>query len=189
MKGFWCGLPVLLLPLITGCGGDDDPVAPIRSGEISLVMSGIGPSDIESGVIERNVDITSAAVNLWTSYVRLTTDLCGNAPAGFGINTLEVRLDLEESVGVTALDEVFDGTVTVYFGAGGTTVDVGSGVLTGQGPVGLAASATREALAVLHDGMLESDFRVGLRGGTSRTRNDSFSMHLSVTFHAQAFCG
>ena len=189
MKGPWFGLPVLLLPLITGCGGDDDPVAPIRSGEISLAMSGIGPSDIESGVIERNVDITSAAVNLWASYVRLTTDLCGNEPAGFGINTLEVRLDLEESVGVSALDEVFDGTVTVYFGAGGVTVDVGSGVLTGQGPVGLVESGTRETVGVIHDGMLDSDFRVGLRGGTSRTPDDSFSLDVHVTFHAQAFCG
>ena len=189
MKGLWFGLPVLLLPLMAGCGGDDDPVAPIRSGQISLAISGIGPSDIESGVIERRVDITSAAVNLWASYVRLTTDLCGNEPAGFAINTLQVRLDLEESLGVGALDEVFDGAVTVYFGAGGATVDVGSGMLTGPGPAGLVESATREALAVIHDGMLASDFRVGLRGGTSRTPNDSFSMDVHVTFHAQAFCG
>ena len=188
MKRPWSTFPAFLLLAVMGCGGGGDPVAPIRSGEISLAITGIGPSDIESGAIQRNVDITSAAVNLWSSYVRLVTDLCGSEPAGFGINTLAVLLDFEQSVEVSALDEVFDGTVTVYFSAANVAVDVGAGVLTCPGPVGLVESATREALAVIHDQMLDSDFRIGFRGGTSRTPDDSFSMDVHVTFHARAFC-
>ena len=151
-------------------------------------ITGVGPGDIEDGIIDRNVSITSAAANLWTSYVRLVSDLCGREPVGFSINSLAISLDLEESVNVTTLDDVLDGTATVYLAGGGVTVDIGTGVLSGAGPVGLEGVSTQQSLAALHALMLASEFNVGLRAETSRTDAADFSMDLQLTFLARAHC-
>ena len=189
-----CALLVSVLPAVLSCGGDSDPVGPFASGPMELTINSINPSDITAGIIDRDVSITSAAANLWASYIRLTTDLCGREPVGFSIGALALTLDLEGSVNVSALDDVIDGTVTVYFAstqgndASAVRVDVGTGVVSGIGSVGLEEVSTRETLAALYDRMLSSDFRVGIRAETSRTDSDDFSMVVEVSFLARAFC-
>ena len=163
-------------------------MGPIDGGPMEFSVTGIGPSDIQGGVITREVSIVSAAANLWTSFARLTTDLCGQEPVGFIISALGISLQLEGSENVTRLDDVFDGQVTLYLSGGGVTVDIGTGLLSGVGPVGLDEISTRETLAPLHANMLASNFNVGLRGETSRTSGDDFSMDVETTFLARAVC-
>ena len=188
-----CALLVSSLPAALSCGGSD-PVGPIQSGPIEITVNGISPSDITGGIIDRDVSINTAGANLWSSYVRLTTDLCGREPVGFAISALALTLDLEGSVNVSALDDVMDGTVTLYFAdtqgneASAVKVDIGRGMVFGLGPVGLEEVSTRETLAALHTRMLGSDFHVGLRAETSRTDSDNFSMAVEVSFLARAFC-
>jgi hypothetical protein len=155
---------------------------------MELRFAGISPSDIEAGIIDRDVSITSAAVNLWVSYVALVTDLCGREPVGFSVNSVAILLDLEESTDVSQLEHVFDGAVTVYLAAGGVSVDIGTGMVSGAGPVVLQGDGTEEALAVLYSAMLANSFQVGLRGETSRTSADDFSMDVDVTFLTRASC-
>lgn len=188
MDRLLCVLLLWSLPAVLSCGGDGDPVGPIASGPMQLMITNISPSDITDGVIDRDVNINTAAVGLWASYLRLVTDLCGREPVGFTISALAVTLDLEESVNVSQLEQVMDGTVTVYLAAGGVTVDIGRGLLSGLGPVGLEEVSTQETLAALHDRMLASDFQVGLRAETSRTDGGDFSMDVEVSFLTRAFC-
>ena len=161
---------------------------------MEITVNGISPSNITGGIIDRDVSINTAGTNLWSSYVRLTTDLCGREPVGFAISALALTLDFEGSVNVTALDDVLDGTVTLYFAstqgndASAVKVDIGRGVVSGLGPVGLEEVSTRETLAALHTRLLGSDFHVGLRAETSRTDSDNFSMAVEVSFLARAFC-
>ena len=161
---------------------------------MEITVNGISPSDITGGIIDRDVSINTAGANLWSSYVRLTTDLCGREPVGFAISALALTLDLEGSVNVSALDDVMDGTVTLYFAdtqgneASAVKVDIGRGIVFGLGPVGLEEVSTRETLEALHTRMLGSDFHVGLRAGTSWTDSDNFSMAVEVSFLARAFC-
>ncbi len=187
MKRLVCALLVATFPIVSGCGGDD-PVGPIASGPMQLSITGIAPSDIEAGVIDRNVSITTAAANLWPSYVRLVSDLCGRDPVGFSINSLAMSLDFEESLNVSQLEEVFDGTVTIYLTAGGATVEIGTGLVSGAGPVTLQGVSTEEALAVLYTQMLAGTFQVGLRAETSRTAEDDFSLDVEVSFLTRASC-
>jgi len=187
LKRIVCALLVSALPVVLSCGGDSDPVGPFASGEMELRFAGISPSDIEAGIIDRDVSITSAAANLWVSYVALVTDLCGREPVGFSVNSVAILLDLEESE-VSQLEQVFDGAVTVYLAAGGVSVDIGTGMVSGAGPVVLQGDGTEEALAVLYSAMLANSFQVGLRGETSRTSADDFSMDVDVTFLTRASC-
>lgn len=187
MKRLICALLVSSLPAALGCG-DSDIVGPFAGGPMQLTVAGIIPSDIQAGFIDRDVSITNAAANLWVNYTRLVTDLCGNEPVGFLISSLAVTLDFEESLNVTQLQQVLDGTVTVYLSAAGTTVDIGTGLLTGVGPVALQDLSTEESLAVLHPQMLAGNFRVGLRGETSRTSDDDFSMDVELSFLSRASC-
>ena len=99
-----------------------------------------------------------------------------------------MSLDFEERVNVTQLEDVFDGTVTVYLTAGGTSVDIGTGSLAGAGPVELQGHGTEDALAVMHPQMLAGSFDVGLSGTTSRTTDEDFSMDVEVSFLTRASC-
>ena len=120
--------------------------------------------------------------------MRLVTDLCGNDPADFSVFSIAITLDFEESENVSQLEQVLDGDVTLYFTSGGTTVDIGTGVLSGAGPVALTGLSSAESLAVLYTEMLEGTFNVGLRAETSRTTNDDFSLELNVSFLTRASC-
>lgn len=186
MKRLVCALLLSSLPAMAGCSGGD-PVGPFTSGEMILSFS-IAPEDIEGGVIDRDISVATAAANLWISYVRLVTDLCGNEPASFDVHSIAVTLDFEASEEVSQLEQVLDGQVTVYFTQGGTTVDIGTGVLLGAGPVGLQGLSSQASLATLYTEMLAGTFNVGLRGGTSRTTNDDFAMQIQISFLTRATC-
>ena len=187
MKRLVFALVLFLLPVAASCGGDD-PTGPFTSGEMILTFSEITSADIEDGIIERDLSVATAAANLWISYVRLVTDLCGHEPVDFSVFSIAITLDLEESEEVSVLEQVLDGDVTLYFTAGGTTVDIGTGVLSGAGPVALQGISSAESLAVLYTEMLAGTFNVGLRGETSRTTNDDFSLDLNVSFLTRASC-
>jgi len=153
-----------------------------------ILSFSITSEDIESGVIDRDLSVATAAADLWISFVRLVTDLCGNEPASFDVFSIAVTLDLEESEEVSQLEQVLDGQVTMYFTQGGATVDIGTGMLSGADPVSLQLLSSQESLAVLYSEMLAGTFNVGLRGETSRTTNDDFSMQLQVSFLTRATC-
>lgn len=186
---------VLALLVISGCGGDDDPMGPVDSPTITLTVNSMNPSDIRTpGIIEKDENISTESGNPWGRFIDSATDECGGDPAGFDVLMVSMALDVAGSQDVTQLDDVIDGTATVFFSstrgsdASAVRVNVASGPVVGAGPVTLPLAATRASFAVLHERMVGGDFHVGVRGETSLTDNDDFSMDVRVTFSARALC-
>lgn len=180
--------------VLAGCG-DSDPLGPVISPTITLTVNSMNSSDIESGMLDKDENISTETGNPWGEFIRMAEDECKADPVGFEVTHVALSLDTEGSNGVAGLDDVFSGAVSVIFRStqgsdeDAAQVAVGSGPVSGAGNSTLVASGTRSALAPLYERLLGGDFHVAVRGGTDRQHGDDFSMDVRVTFATTAFCG
>lgn len=169
---------------------------PVDSGEITITINTMNPSDIRTpGTIEKDENISAETNNPWGKFVREARDACAGDPVAFEVLSARVALDVDGSQDVAVLEDVINGAATIFFASttgsdsSAVRVDVASAAAaTGLGPVSFAVGATQDSLASLHQKLVGGDFHVGLRAATTLTDQDNFSMDVRITLSARAFC-
>lgn len=184
---------LVLSILVVGC---TESRGPVDSGQISLTINSINPSDIRTaGTVSKDENISTESGNPWGAFARAAKDECGGDPVAFEVLTTTMSLDVDGSDNVAAFEDVISGAATVYFlstsgsDATATRADVASAAtVTGIGPVTMSVGASRTALEPLLDRLVGGDFHVGLRAATALTDDDDFSMDVQIALSARAFC-
>jgi hypothetical protein len=178
---------------IIGCQ-DSDPLAPIVSPIITMTVNSMNGSDIESGIIDKDENISTETGNPWGEFMSDAVDQCGGDPVGFEVAEVSLELDRDGS-DIESLDEVFSDSASVILrstqgsDADADQVVIGSGMVQGAGGTfNFMVPVLRAELAVIHDRLVGGDFHVAVRGATHRQRGDDFSMDVRVSFGVRTFC-
>jgi hypothetical protein len=129
---------ILLAVLATACG-TTDPVTYSAPVGISLdVKSG----DAAGGPIRVDKNITTESGNPYGAFVNAAVKALGGSPSRIGVASATLALE-PSSIGVTALEQVFTGTVWLSFEPNGTSTlypAASVALPTGAGPVPMQVS-------------------------------------------------
>ena len=181
---------LILFISVSACQSTDGPV---DSDEIKITINSINQSDINSGIIEKDENISNNTGNPWGEFIKDSQVICENDPKGFEITSLSIQFAPKD--GVNSMEEVFDEIVSIDFistqGSDSDAERVSIGTINqprGLGPLELKNLATRDDLRALYERLLGGDFHVGLKASTILTKDDSFSFDVTLRFHTRAFC-
>lgn len=183
-------LAVAALLTVAGCGEDAKEVV---SPPITVTVDGLGPGDIVNGTISSTVSVNSGEGSPWESFIDDATDRCTGVPGGFQVDQLSIALNQAESRNVSAFQDVFSSSASVFFASTGAVdairVQIGSVAgISGTGPIDVTITGRRADLSALRQRMGSGDFHVGVRGPSDRPTDDDFELAVDVTFQARAFC-
>lgn len=175
--------------ILTACG-DEEPVSYSEPVGIEL------KADADKVVADSITDdkgITTESGNPYGAFIANARDALGGAdPSRVDVAGVTLLL-AADSTGVTALGEIFDGRVEVFFEMNDTndTIAVASGTLDSQTPstVTLTPEFDSDAIsAVNYDKLLSSSFKVVYRGPTqSAYAATDAKADLQITFEFEAF--
>ena len=98
----------LVAPLTIGCG--DDPVS--YSEPVGLSLS-VASGDVDNGTLLDEKNINTESGNPYGAFADAARDAVGGEPSSIEVDA--VSLGIDDSTGVTALDEIFAGDVDVSF--------------------------------------------------------------------------
>jgi hypothetical protein len=176
----------LSVAALAGCGDDEAGPGPVSSGVVSTKING-NEADIENDTIYKATNINTTG-NTWGDFVNRATGECGADPAAFELTALTVS-------NPTPFEGFVSGELAIVF-THMTSSDVPqdpkatAGTVSapkGTGPIALGALAGRDALAPLHNRLLQT-FEVVLRAKTDKTDKDDFTFDIKVEIQANALC-
>lgn len=184
---------VFLVCLPTASCMDDDPFAPIESGDIRFTVPGITAADIASGTIDKSWSVAAEPGDPWGGFLAESRRVCGGDPENFEVTEAALGLDVTTGT-VESLDEVFTGDAAVYVRPGSATANqilVGEGRVLGAGGefVLQVPGGGLGRLDPLRLQLLAGTFHVAVRGATSRTSSETFTFDARVRLRAVAHCG
>jgi hypothetical protein len=160
-------------------------------------VNSVNQSDIQvPGVVQKDENISNDSGNPWGEFMRRAREECGADPVAFEVLSASIALDTSGGPGmVSRFEDVVSGMAAANFSStshsdpAAVSADIGSTAApTGAGPLPLATSGSRAALAPLHDRLVGGDFHVGFRAETSLGPGDAFTMDVRVDFAARAHC-
>jgi hypothetical protein len=177
-------IPLALLAL-AACG--DDPVSYSAPVGINLKAKS---GDVLNNAISNEKGITTESGNPYSAFVNDAHTELGKDPARIEIDKLTLTLGAQ-SIGVTALDEVYTGDVDVAFITNDTnnTYDVGHVVNpTGVGPVDVDVVFQSDDVSPAdYVKILSGSFKVVIRGSAAAnfsTKGAEASLDLTFRFAA-----
>jgi hypothetical protein len=159
---------IAAVALLAACGGNNDPVSFSEPVGISL---SVASKDVVSGAVSADKNINTENGNPYGAFTSAArARLGGRDPSHIAVTGATLELLTATSTGVTALEQVFTGPVSVAFqvGASGTVYPVGQVMNpVGAGPVTLnVAFDSASLLAADRAAITQGQFKVVL-GGTS----------------------
>jgi len=168
----------------------DDPVQYSDTVGINLKAKS---ADTASGVVSDEKGITTESGNPYGAFVADAHDSLGGAPpSSIDVEHLELLLGAN-SVGVTALGEIFDGEIDVLFEMNdtGNSIPVASAQIsasTDGGPIDLSvAFDSSDLVEADYDKLLNGSFQVLVRGPAAtgfETKGADADLQLTFTFGA-----
>jgi hypothetical protein len=171
----------LLLPLallLAACGARHE-------GTVTYQVS-LKPSNVTGSTITQDlhVDPTEAQWQTFLSQARTTLE---EAPTHFQVTGARLQLDATRSRNVSTPQDVLVGDVTVFLRSNetGTQVDLAE-LRDPRGSAQVAMDPTGDSLEPLDANLARGDFRLGLRGGTTRTSTGDFEAVITLTLDVTA---
>jgi hypothetical protein len=123
--------------LLASCGSD--PVSYFAPVGISLDAKS---ADVTAGQVSADKNITTESGNPYGAFVNAAVKALGGSPSRIGVASATLALE-PSSIGVTALEQVFTGTVWLSFEPNGTSTlypAASVALPTGAGPVPMQVS-------------------------------------------------
>jgi hypothetical protein len=180
---------VTLTALLAACGGND-PVS--FSAPVGISLS-VGSKDVVSGAISADKNINTENGNPYGAFTTAArARLGGQDPSRIAVTGITLELLTATSSGVTSLEQVFTGPVTIGFqsSTSGTVYPVGQVTNpVGAGPVALAVAFDSGSLpAADRAAITQGQFKVVL-GGTAANgfASASAAADLKATFTFVAY--
>ncbi|HZI14725.1 MAG TPA: hypothetical protein VE153_30435 [Myxococcus sp.] len=123
----------------------------------------------------------------WQAFLAAARTELGEEPQEFEVTSARVQLDIAHSRGVAKLEELLveEGALFLQAGDNGAQVDIAT-FEDPEGTAQLEVDTTGDELTQLNAAMLASDFRLGLRGITPKTRDSDFDATIRVTLDVVA---
>ena len=123
----------------------------------------------------------------WTVLLSQARDALGEAPTQFKVTDARIQLYVPGSKNVGMLQDVLSGDVTVFLRASdsGAQVDIAD-IKDPKGSAQLDMRTTGNSLKPLEASLGRSDFRLGLRGSTSKTSTSDFEAVILLTLDVTA---
>jgi hypothetical protein len=150
------------------CG--EDPVS--YSDPVGLELK-IESSKVVNGSISNEKSITSESGNPYGAFVKAATAELGREPSRIALASATLQLGAS-STGVTALNQIFDGEVSVLFSMDTTNDTFSAATLTindsmpGRGPIEMDAYLDSDGMSATNmSKLLSGSFKVVLTGPTA----------------------
>ena len=157
-------LALAALALLAACGGSD-PVSFSAPVGISLPVAS---KDASSGSISVGKNINTESGNPYGAFVNEAHARIGHDPSRIVLAATTLKLLAGTSTGVTALEQVFTGSVTISFQMSGTGATYQAAQIVnpaGVGPVSLSAGFDSSSLpAADRASLIQGQFKVLLSG-------------------------
>ncbi len=177
--------------LAVGCGATSDGPGPDLntagySGPVSVRLDKFKDSEVRNESFDSDREIDSEPGNPYADFLRSASTVLGRSPAAVVLDRVTFTLG-SDTRGVTAFEQIFTGSVVVYFATSSVTVNVGTVARpTGAGPVTVQITATRSDLAPINAALLSGHFKVGMRVPAAPGRPASFDARVSTTLYFRA---
>ncbi|QRN98358.1 hypothetical protein JRI60_04660 [Archangium violaceum] len=171
----------LLLPLfliLTACGGGHE-------GTVTYQVN-LKPGDVTGSTIARDLRVDPDDAQ-WKTLLSQARSTLGEAPTRFEVTGARIQLDATKSKNVGMLQDVFSGDVVAFMRVSETGLQVEvAETRDPKGSAQVSMDPTDSSLETLDSSLARGDFRLGLRGGTTRTANGDFEATVTLTLDVTA---
>ena len=168
----------LLALTLAACGGgytgNATYVVKLKQGDVSGALIAndehVGPGDAQ-----------------WTRFLADASAALGQAPESFEVTGVKLQLDPTRSKNVGGIEQALSGAGAVFLRQEGGLLQVDVATFEGlEGSAQESVDATGEALTPVFGSLAAGDFRLGVRGDTTRTPAEDFEAGLLVTLEVEA---
>ncbi|WNG51225.1 hypothetical protein F0U60_49155 [Archangium minus] len=172
----------LLIPLalsLIACGGAG------HEGTVTYSVR-LKPSNVTGSTIANDLRVEPGDVQ-WTAFLNQARETLGEAATRFEVTGARMQLDVTQSKNVGTLQDVLTGETTAYLRSSetGTQVDIAS-VEEPRGSAQVDMDTTGNSLETLENNLAKGDFRLGLRGTTTRSTSSDFEATITLTLDVTA---
>lgn len=172
---------LLLIPLalsLIACG-------PTHKGTVTYQVH-LKPSSVTGSTIADDIHVDPDETQWKTFLTQARTDLDAE-PTSFEVTAMRMQLDVTKSKNVGTLQDVLSGEVTAFLRVSdtGAQVDIAN-VEDPTGSAQVEMETTDNSLEALNVSLARSDFRLGLRGSTSKTASGDFDAVITLTLDVTA---
>jgi hypothetical protein len=183
-------LLALSTSLTAACGGGDDPVS--YSAPVGIELKADADKVVDTTITDEK-NITTESGNPYGAFVQDARNELGRDPGEIDVTGVDVRLN--DTMGVTNLNEIFDGSVEILFQMNTTsdvmpvaTVTIDS-TTEGGGPIDAEIDFVPEDFVdANYDDLVGGNFKVVYRGPANATyAGTSNKADLQITFTFEAF--
>lgn len=170
--------------LLVGCGGGEVLV----SQPIALDVGGIKEGEIRNETYNRDKSVTSDSGNPYKQFLEQAKGkLDGKSPGRIGVDKIVLTVDgSSKGIGSQGLATILK-NVQVYLEKDATVALTAVEEVPEGATLELEVTAGEEELKVMQTRMLESDFKVGIRGDAVSPRPQDFDLKVNVQITFAAY--
>lgn len=172
---------LLLIPLalsLIACGAGHE-------GTVTYSVN-LKPGDVTGSTIANDLRVEPGDAQ-WTAFLSQARDTLGEPATRFEVTGARMQLDVTKSKNVGTLQDVLTGETTAYLRSSetGAQVDIAS-IEEPRGSAQVDMDTTGNSLEILDTNLARGDFRLGLRGTTTRSTSSDFEATLILTLDVTA---
>ncbi|WP_257451008.1 hypothetical protein [Archangium lipolyticum] len=171
-------LLIPLLLILTACGGGHESTV--------TYQVNLKPGDVTGSTIAKDLRVDPDDAQ-WKTFLSQAQSTLGEAPTRFEVTGARIQLDATKSKNVGMLQDVLSGDVVAFLRASetGAQVEVAE-TRDPRGSAQVTMDPTGGSLETLETNLARSDFRLGLRGGTTRTASGDFEATIILSLDVTA---